>query len=106
MRTYGRTSSGQWVTITDPNYVQLATLVQVLKLQQGESPIYGNYGIPAIQSVQAQTAPQIALDRTVAQFSQYFSRLTIKKVSGGQNLTYNINAVFLDGTVIQSTLAT
>lgn len=106
MRTYGRTSTGQWVAITDPSYVQLATLVQTLKLQQGESPIFGNYGLPAIQSVQSQVAPQIALNRVQSQFGQYFASLTIVRAEGYTDPTYNIRAVFKDGTVIQSTLAT
>ena len=106
MRTYGRESSGQWVTITDPSYVQLATLVQTLRLQQGESPIFGNYGLPAVQSVQSQIAPQVALNRTQSQFSQYFASLTITRASGYVDPTYNIKAIFKDGTVIQSTLAT
>ena len=106
MRTYGRNSAGHWVTITDPNYVQLATLVQTLRLQQGESPIFGNYGLPAVQSVQSQIAPQIALNRTQSQFAQYFASLTITRSEGYADPTYNMRAVFKDGTVIQSTLAT
>lgn len=106
MRTYGRNSSGQWVVITDPNYVQLATLVQTLRLEQGESPIFGNYGLPAIQSVQSQIAPQIALNRTQSQFARYFASLTIVRAEGYSAPTYNMKAVFKDGTIIQSTLAT
>jgi len=106
MRTYGRDSTGKWQVITETNYVQLATLVQVLRLQQGESPFFGNYGLPAVQSVQHQVAPQAALSRTQAQFSKYFASLTITRLTGYTNPTYDVKAVFLNGTVIQSTLAT
>ena len=106
MRTYGRDSTGTWVEITDPNYVQLATLAQTLRLQQGESPFYANYGLPAIQSVQSQFAPDAAVNRTQSQFSQYFASLSVSRVSGVTNPTYKVSAVFLNGTVIQSTLAT
>jgi len=106
VRTYGRDSTGTWVEIIDPNYVQLATLAQTLRLQQGESPFYANYGLPAIQSVQNQFAPDAAINRTQAQFSQYFASLSVSRASGTTNPTYNINAIFLNGTTIQSTLAT
>jgi hypothetical protein len=106
VRTYGRDSTGTWVEITDPNYVQLATLAQVLRLQQGESPFFGNYGLPAIQSVQSQIAPQAALNRTIGQFSRFFASLIITRLNGYTQPTYSIRAVFLNGTIIQSTLAT
>jgi hypothetical protein len=94
------------VEITDPNYVQLATLVQTLRLQQGESPFYGNYGIPAQQSVLSQMAPDAAVSRTQAQYSQYFASLTVARVPSASAPTYNITAIFQNGTIVQSTLAT
>lgn len=106
MRSYGRDSLGTWVEITDPNYVQLATLAQVLRLQQGESPFYANYGIPAKQSVMAQIAPDAAVARTQAQFSPYFANLAVSRVTGTMIPTYNISAIFQNGTVVQSTVAT
>jgi hypothetical protein len=106
MRTYGRTSDGVWVQVDNPSYVQLATLAQVLRLQQGESPFYGNYGIPAQASVMSQIAPDAAIARTQSQFATYFATLTVNSLVGANNPTYNIRAVFKDGTVISSTLAT
>jgi len=106
MRTYGRTSDGVWVEIDDPNYVQLATLAQTLRLQQGESPFFGNYGIPAQSSVMTQIAPDAAIARTQSQFATYFASLSVNSVSGANNPTYNIFAVFKNGTVVSSTLAT
>jgi len=106
MRTYGRTAEGVWVEITEPNYVQLATLAQTLRLQQGESPFFGNYGIPAQSSVMTQIAPDAAIARTQSQFAPYFASLSVSSVLGASNPTYNILAVFKNGTVINSTLAT
>jgi hypothetical protein len=97
---------GLWVEITDPNYVQLATLVQTLRLQQGESPFFATYGIPAQQSVMSQIAPDAAVSRTQSQFSQFFASLSLTRVASATSPTYDIRAVFQNGTVIQSTLAT
>jgi len=105
-RTYGRNAESMWVEIDDPNYIQLATLAQTLRLTRGESPFYGNYGIPAQASVLSQIAPDAAVNRTQSQFSQYFASLGVTRQANAVNPTYNITAVFLDGTIIQSTLAT
>lgn len=101
MRSYGKNASGQWVQIDEQNYIYLATLIQTLRLSQGESPIYANYGIPGEQSVMTQIAPDAAVTRTQSQFAQYFSSLTIMRDQNASNPTYNISAVFLNGTVIQ-----
>ena len=105
-RTYGRTPDGVWHEVDEPNYIQLATLAQVLRLQQGESPFYASYGIPAHNSVMAQLAPDAAVNRTQQQFAPYFSALSVTRIAGAANPTYDLTAVFLDGTVISSTLAT
>jgi hypothetical protein len=95
-----------WTEITDPNYVQLATLVQTLRLQENESPFFANYGIPAQASIMSQIAPDAAVARTQSQFAQYFASLSVTRVASATSPTYDINAIFPDGTVIQSTLAT
>jgi hypothetical protein len=105
-RTYGRDNTGTWVEIDDPNYIQLATLAQTLRLVQGESPFFANYGIPAEQSVQSQIAPDAAVNRTQAQFAPYFASLGVVRVAGSANPTYNVTAVFLDGTIVQNSVAT
>lgn len=102
MRTYGRDENGNWYRITDTSYVWLATLVQTLRLGQGESPLFGNYGIPAQQSVIAQIAPDAAVARTQAQYAPYFAMLTVTADNTAQQPTYNVEAVFQDGTIIQS----
>ncbi len=102
MRTYGRDKDGNWFRITADSYVWLATLVQTLRLGQGESPFYGNYGIPAQASVITQIAPDAAVARTQSQYAPYFAMLSVTADNTAQQPTYNIEAVFPDGTIIQS----
>ena len=101
MRSYGRNSAGEWVEIDEPQYIYLATLIQTLRLSQNESPIYGNYGIPAQQSVLTQIAPDAAVNRTQQQFSGYFATLTVQRIQSADNPTYNIIATLPNGTQIQ-----
>lgn len=105
MRNYGKDENGNWVTLTDPNYVYLAAVAQALKLQLGESPIYGTYGIPAQQSVMSQIAPSVAVSKTQAQYSPYFANLTITSQQNTPQPLYSISAIFQDGTIISSAVA-
>lgn len=105
MRTYGRTAAGQWVVITEPSYVWLATLAQTLRLNEKESPFYANYGIPARNSVMTQVAPTIAISKTQSQYAPYFANLSITKDEFAADPTYNISAVFQNGTVFQQQVA-
>jgi len=104
MRSYGTDATGKWVEITDTSYIWLATLAQTLRLNENESPFYANYGIPAQQSVQTQVAPDVAINRTQQQYSPYFASLSIIKQRNVTNPTYLINAIFQNGTTIQSTI--
>lgn len=88
MRTYGRVyaedGSYKWVEVgTTPqgfnDYVWITTLVQVFKLNLGESPFYGNYGIPAKPSVVQQVVPDYYMLQTQQQFQGYFASLQISK---------------------------
>ena len=101
MRTYGKDANGNWQEITQTSYVWLATLIQNLRLVQGESPFYASAGIPAYQSVTTQIAPDIAVNAIQTQFSQYFSSLIIMKVANSFPPTYNVSVVLLDGTPVQ-----
>jgi hypothetical protein len=102
--TYGLTA-GETVQVS-VGYIWLTTLVQTLRLIEGESPFYGNYGIPAYKSVHTQIAPDAAVARTQAQYSPYFASLAVSKQQLATQPTYNISAIFTDGTVIQSVIAT
>jgi hypothetical protein len=106
MRTYGvDPKTKQWVEVTNTSYVWLATLAQTLRLNQGESPFYANYGIPAQNSVLTQIPPDLAVNRTQTQFAPYFASLTVLKQQNAVNPTYNVNAVFQNGTIISTTVA-
>lgn len=119
MRTYGRIyafnpdgtkqkpqPSGypQWVVVqTDPvtgsnSWVWVTALCQVLLGILGESPFYRNYGLPAIQSVLAQIAPDYNAQVTQEQFAQYFASLTITRDTTQETPTYEVKVTTLEGT--------
>jgi hypothetical protein len=91
MRTWGRIVPDplfpdvkKWVEVnTDArgfnDMVFLTTLIQVIKLNLGESPFFANYGIPAHQSVVTQIAPDLYMSRIQQQFSANFLSLIISK---------------------------
>lgn len=106
MRTWGRNSTGQWIRLTDPSQVWLATLVQTLRLGQGESPFYGNYGLPAQQSVVTQIAPDAAVARTQAQYSPYFASLAVSADTTARQPTYTVQAVLKNGQLLSTSVAT
>lgn len=113
MRTYGRINQvdgtgGQWVEVsTTPqgfdDQVYLTTLVQVLKLNLGESPFYANYGIPAYQSVMQQVIPDFYVTYTQQQFAQYFASLIVSKRPTFQP-TYDIRVTTNQGDRIDATV--
>ena len=105
MRTYGRVpgSGGNtiWVeVVTDPNgqndQIYLTTLLQVLKLNLGESPFWANYGIPAFQDVIQQIFPDFYVSLIQQQFAQYFASLTISRTSPYPP-TYLVNLITHNG---------
>ncbi len=107
MRTYGRVN-GVWQVVTtaadgDNSMVWLTTLAQVIKLQLGESPFFGNYGIDVYGSLSNQIPPDYYIQKTVNQFSQYFLSLTVSRTFSGNNPSYTIKALLPSGalTVIQ-----
>ncbi len=109
MRVYGRTTdelgNKSWVVIqTDSagnnEYVYVTALVQVLKLNLGESPFYGNYGIPARQAVMQQLAPDFYVAFIQSQYSKYFASLIVYKAAAvfPPRPTYNISVLMTTGT--------
>ena len=101
MRTWGRPrnqdgSIGPWTEVTtDPStglndLVFVTTLCQVLLLNLGESPFFGNYGIPAHQTIVTQVWPDYYVAFTQQQFAQYFASLIVaRQVSPFP--AYNVN---------------
>jgi hypothetical protein len=117
MRTYGRvfTSPTQyfWQEVqTDPSgandYVFLTGLIQELKLNLGESPFWGNRGIPAGPSVIQQVAPDYYVMLFQQRYAPQFLNLTIVRVPGGVDSngkpapTYRINATTHYGVQLEA----
>ena len=116
MRTYGRIGQidgvgGTWVEIDTSatggnDYVWLTTLIQNLKLVLGESPIWGDYGIPAPQAIAQQIPPDYFVALTQQRFSSHFASLLISRVSGAANPTYNVNVLTNAGTKMEVNVPT
>jgi hypothetical protein len=85
-------------------YGYLTTLIQVLKLNLGESPFYANQGIPAWRSVVQQIFPDFYVTLTQQNFAPYFASLQISKVQS-TTPTYNVSVVFTNGTTTQTQVA-
>lgn len=110
LRTYGRigveNGGYYWVEVeTDANgfndSVYLTTLCQVLQLGRGESPFYGNYGIPTMTALQTQVPPDLYVAQTQAQFAPFFAALTIARATAQDGSPiYNIRAVTNSGAII------
>lgn len=125
MRTYGRTQDVTtgvkkwWIVTTDVNGfndgVYLTTLAQVCKLNLGESPFFGNYGIPAHPSVVLQVFPDFYMVRTQQQFAGFFASLIVTPAPIAQGAAdsddgrpvpaYNISVLTNYGSVIGVTTA-
>ena len=111
MRVYGRDSTGKWIVVsTDANglndNVYLTALIQCLKLNLNESPFWGNWGIPAQQTIIQQVFPDFYVALMQQRFSQYFASLIISKVQGSVTPTYTINVITNQGVVMEATVAT
>ena len=116
MRVYGRVpvdpanpgGDRRWVVVeTDVNgfndAVHLTALAQTLKLNLMESPFWGNFGIPARQSVMSQVMPDYYAALTQQYYSQFFASLTIAKQAidvAQPTPTYDIFAITHSGAVI------
>lgn len=114
MRTWGRVTdkngNKQWIAVEsdangDFSYGWLTTLIQTLKLNLGESPFYAQYGIPGQQSIVQQIHPDYYVNMAQQQFAGYFASLSIAKVSGAVQPTYNISVIFLNGTSFHKDIA-
>jgi hypothetical protein len=116
MRTYGRTNNldgtKTWRQIgTDAaghnDSIYATSLVQVLRLNLGESPFWGDWGIPGKMSVIQQIAPDYYTALTQKRFSGYFANLTVARVDGvdakGAPVpTYRINILTNSGAVVNA----
>ena len=115
MRTYGRVmdeyGARSWVVVqTDQNglsdYVYITALIQELLLNLGESPFWGNRGIPAKPSLVQQVAPDYHTMLMQQRYAPYFMNLIITKVPGldankRPTPTYRINIATHQGVQIE-----
>ncbi|MCX7898473.1 MAG: hypothetical protein N2444_00020 [Methylocystis sp.] len=136
MRTWGRVWDAygvpKWVEVaTDErgssDYVYCTALVQCLQLNLGESPFWGDFGIPAHQAVIQQIAPDYNVQFIASYFAQFFASLIISRApiappagtarqqqqnrsplrtNPQEGVTYYAQALLHDGTVFQATVAT
>lgn len=111
MRTWGRNfNTGEWLEVTtDANgfndAVMLTTLAQVLLLNRGESPFFGDYGIPAQQAVITDILPDFYVTLTQQQFASNFASLIInRRPMSGTGPTnppvYDVNVITNLGSVL------
>ena len=86
MRTWGRVynedGTYRWEKVeTTPDglndYVYATAICQTLKLNLNESPIYGDWGIPAHPSVVAQLPPDYYTTLTQRRYASHFANLQI-----------------------------
>jgi hypothetical protein len=119
VRIWGRINQvnglgGTWVAVeTDANgfddAVRVTNLIQVLKLNLGESPFFSNYGIPAQQSLITQVQPDYYMAQTQQQFAGFFAALLLSKEPGGTNPnipTYRVNVTTQQGSTLPGPIPT
>ena len=88
--------------------VYVTAMIQCFRLNLGESPFYGNFGIPARASVQQQIAPDYNVAFIQSYFSSRFASLIVTKQPSPVNNpapVYQINAVRLNGTTVSGSIA-
>jgi hypothetical protein len=109
MRTYGRIEDPSgvkvWVQVDpDPkgflDAIYLTALCQVFKLNLGESPFFADWGLPALQSVMQQIAPDYYVALTQQRFAPYFLYLGVSRLPTFQP-TYNVSVMFQNGAQAQ-----
>jgi hypothetical protein len=115
LRTWGRVTDEYgvktWVEVTtDSNglndAVWLTTLIQNLKLNLGESPIYANNGIPAQRSIVTQILPDYYVAMVQQYFAPYFSSLSITRTQIYPSPIYDVNIITNQGAKISTQIAT
>ena len=84
--------------------VWLTTVYQCLQGNLNESPFYGNYGLPAHQSIIQQIFPDFDMMKTQTQFSPYFASLIIANM-GTPTPQYRVNVVTNSGVKLSTAVA-
>ena len=106
MRVYGRLNGVWQVVTTDANgyndNVNLTWLWQCLKLDQGESPFYADWGIPARRSIMQQVFPDFFVNLMQQRFSGYFAYLQMTRQQS-PTPTYAITVITQQGSKLSYT---
>jgi hypothetical protein len=122
MRVYGRVVpdplypyTRKWIEVdTDSeghnDMVYLTNLIQVIRLNLGESPFFANWGIPAHPSVVTQIAPDYYMTLTQQRFAPYFLSLLITRSEGFDedgvpSPQYNVNAITTYGAYLSEKIS-
>jgi hypothetical protein len=112
MRVWGRIKNAAgkltWVMVTTAadgsnDEVYITALAQVLKLNLGESPFYGNFGIPQHQTLVTQVYPDYYVAYTQQQYAQYFSSLMVAREDYPYP-RYKVNVLTHAGVSISATV--
>jgi len=113
LKTWGRPHNregtyGPWTEVTTAtdgtnDLVYFTTLCQVLLLNLGESPFYGNLGIPAHPSVVTQVFPDYYVAYTQQVFAPYFGNLLISKRQTAAP-AYNVNVTTHTGVKLNASV--
>jgi hypothetical protein len=86
--------------------VYLTALAQCLQLNLGESPFYGNFGIPAQQTIVTQVFPDFYAMMTQTQYAPYFAALTISRVPASFPPVYTVTATSHIGSILEAEIPT
>jgi hypothetical protein len=87
----------------NPDSVYLTALIQTLKLNLNESPFYGNWGIPAHESVVTQIFPDYYVMLTQQRYAPRFMSLIIAREPLPMP-TYSVAVQFKTGARISTTV--
>ncbi len=103
-RVYAEDGSYTWQAVETAadgsnDYVYATNLIQVCKLNPGESPFYSNYGIPGQRAISQQIPPDYYVALTQQQFAGFFAALVVTKVNSATP-TYRINLTTHQGVQI------
>jgi hypothetical protein len=109
LRTYGRSTNQDtgitsWVTVTSTpegsdELVWFTDLLQALQLDLGESPFFGNVGIPVQETIASGIYPDFYVNALQNYYSPNFAVLYITRDSTQFDPTYDVYVQFSNGDI-------
>ncbi len=99
-----------WVEVSTDSagyddYVYITALVQTLRLNLGESPFWGNFGIPAKDSIMQQIAPDYFVAFIQQYYAPHFASLIVSRDVTKVDPTYNVQLIRNNGSQFEATIA-